>query len=206
MPPTTVVFDLGGVLVDWDPRYAYRDMGGTEAEIEHFLAHVATSDWNRQFDEGRPYADGIAERKDQFPEHAAWLDAWRSRWPDMLGGPIDGTVAVLDDLDAAGVALYALTNWSAETFPIARERFDFLGRFRGIVVSGEVGTAKPDEAAFAHLTDGFGIEPAAAVFIDDSAPNVEVARRLGFAAVHFTSPDDLRRQLAALGLPVAAPV
>lgn len=200
--PSTVVFDLGGVLIDWNPCYAYRQMGGTEAEIEHFLAHVASSDWNRQFDEGRPYADGIAERKALFPEHAEWLDAWRSRWPDMLGGPIEGTVAILRELRDADVPLYALTNWSAETFPIARKRFEFLSWFRGILVSGEVGKAKPDPAIFQHLTDDFGIHPADAVFIDDSVPNVETARRLGYHAVAFTTPDTLRADLARLGLPV----
>ena len=200
MAPTTVVFDLGGVLIDWDPRYAYRQLGGTEAEIEHFLAEVATSDWNHQFDAGRPFAEGIAERKARFPEHAEWLDAWWSKWPDMLGGPVDGTVDVLAELREVGVPLYALTNWSAETFPMARERFDFLGWFRGIVVSGEVEKAKPDADIFGHLTDDFGIDPADAVFIDDSLPNVETARRLGFHGVHFTSPGNLRQQLADLNL------
>ena len=198
--PSTVVFDLGAVLIDWDPRYAYRDMGGTEAEIEHFLAHVATSAWNHQFDAGRPFAEGIAERKEAFPEHAEWLDAWWSRWPDMLGGPIGGTVEVLRELRDAGTPLYALTNWSAETFPIARERFDFLGWFRGIVVSGEVEKAKPDAEIYHHLVDDFGLIPAETVFIDDSLPNVETARALGYHALHFTGPAALRADLARLGL------
>ncbi len=201
--PSTVVFDLGGVLIDWDPRYAYRQMGGTEAEIEHFLDHVAAAEWNRQMDAGKPFADAIAERKERFPEHADWLDAWWSRWPEMLGGAIEGTVDVLRELREAGVPLYALTNWSAETFPIARERFDFLDWFEDIVVSGEVEMAKPDAEIFHHLTDDCGLDPPAAVFIDDSFPNVETARALGFHGVHFTSPGDLRERLAALGLPVA---
>ena len=206
MPPTTVVFDLGGVLIDWDPRYAYRQMGGTEAEIEHFLEHVATSDWNHQFDAGRPFAEGIAERKERFPEHAEWIEAWWDKWPDMLGGAIDGTVAILRELKDAGTPLYALTNWSAETFPIARERFEFLGWFDGIVVSGEVEKAKPNAAIFGHLSDDFGIDPAEAVFIDDSAPNVETARRLGFHGIDFSTPAALRADLARLGLPVAEAV
>ncbi len=202
MRPTTVVFDLGGVLIDWDPRYAYRQMGGTEAEIEHFLEHVATSGWNHQFDAGKPFAEGIAERKERFPDHAEWIEAWWSRWPDMLGGAIDGTVQILRELRDAGTPLYALTNWSAETFPIARERFDFLDWFDGIVVSGEVEKAKPDADIFAHLSDDFGIVPAEAVFIDDSAPNVATARRLGFHGIDFTTPAALRADLARLGLPV----
>ncbi len=194
-----VVFDLGSVLIDWGPHYAYRTMGGTEAEIEHFLHHVATSEWNCQFDAGRPFAEGVAERTRAFPEHADWLEAWWSRWPDMLGGAIGGTVEILRDLTARGTPLYALTNWSAETFPIAQERFDFLAWFRG-VVSGAVEIAKPDAEIFRHLADDFGIAPSDAVFIDDSLPNVETARRLGFHGLHFTSPNDLRRRLADLGL------
>ncbi len=200
MPVSTVVFDLGGVLIDWDPRYAYRDMGATEAEIERFLAEVATSEWNHQFDAGRPFAEGIAERKERFPEHAEWLDAWWTRWPDMLGDAIAGTVDVLDELTSRGVPVYALTNWSAETFPIARERFDFLSAFEGIVVSGEVGLAKPDPAIYRRLTSDFGIDPADAVFVDDLVRNVEAARAVGLHGLRFTGADDLRRDLAALGL------
>ncbi len=200
--PSTVVFDLGGVLIDWDPRYAYRRLGGTDEQIEHFLEHVAVSEWNRQMDGGKPFAQAIAERKADFPEHADWLEAWWTEWPAMLGGPIEGTVQILRELKAAGTPLYALTNWSAETFPIAQERFDFLGWFRGIVVSGEVEKTKPDADIFAHLSDDFGIEPSDAVFTDDSLPNVEAARRLGFHGVHFTGPEALRRSLEALGPPV----
>ena len=205
MPFRTVVFDLGGVLIDWDPRRAYRALGGTEAEIEHFLEHVATSEWNHQFDAGRPFAEGIAERKAHFPEHAEWLDAWWSRWPDMLVGPIQETVDILADCRQLGVPLYALTNWSAETFPIARERFDFLGWFDGIVVSGAVGLAKPDPAIFRRLITDFDIDPAEAVFIDDVAANVDAARALGFHGILFTSPAALRAELTRLGVLSEAP-
>ena len=197
---TTVVFDLGNVLIRWDPRRAYRKLGGSEAEIEHFLAHVATSEWNRQMDAGKPFADAIAERKNRFPEHADWLEAWWTHWPVMLGDAISGSVDILRELKARGVPVYALTNWSAETFPIALERFEFLQEFRGIVVSGEVEKSKPDDDVYAHLTDDFGIAPESAVFIDDTEANVVTANRLGFYGIHFTTPDDLRRQLVALGL------
>ena len=200
MPLTTVVFDLGGVLIDWDPRRAYRMMGGAEDEIEHFLAHVATSEWNHQFDAGRPFADGIAERSAQFPEHAEWLEAWWSRWPDMLVGAREETVAVLDDLRGRGGPLYALTNWSAETFPIARERFEFLSWFDGVVVSGEVEKAKPDPAIFGHLERDFGVRPEGAVFIDDVAENVGAARSVGLHGIHYTGAAPLRHELAKLGL------
>ena len=200
MPPSTIVFDLGGVLIDWDPRKAYRQLGGTEAEIDFFLEHVATSEWNHQFDAGRPFAEGIAERKARFPEHADWLDAWWSAWPEMLVGPIQDTVEVLAECRQLEVPLYALTNWSAETFPIARQRFDFLSWFDGIVVSGEVELAKPDPAIFQRLVTDFDIEPTEAVFIDDVPKNVDAARALGFHAIHFTSATALRSELADLGV------
>ena len=130
MTPTSVVFDLGGVLIDWDPRRAYRQLGGTEAEIDHFLAHVATTEWNHQFDAGRPFADGIAERKALFPEHADWLDAWWSMWPEMLVGAKAETVAVLAELVGAGVPVYGLTNWSAETLPHRARAVRVLGVVR----------------------------------------------------------------------------
>ena len=200
MPPSTIVFDLGGVLIDWDPRKAYRQLGGTEAEIDFFLEHVATSEWNHQFDAGRPFAEGIAERKARFPEHADWLDAWWGAWPEMLVGPIQDTVEVLAECRQLEVPLYALTNWSAETFPIARQRFDFLSWFDGIVVSGEVELAKPDPAIFQRLVTDFDIEPTEAVFIDDVPKNVDAARALGFHAIHFTSATALRSELADCGV------
>ena len=198
--PTHVIFDLGGVLIDWDPRRAYRQLGGSEAEIEHFLAHVATSEWNHQFDAGRPFAEGIAERKAQFPEHADWLDAWWSAWPEMLIGQNDGTVAILAELKAQGTPVTALTNWSAETFPIARERFPFLDTFDHVTVSGAVELAKPDPAIFHRHAADAGLDPADALFVDDTAANVETARRLGFHAHAFTTPAALRDELATHGL------
>lgn len=197
---TTVVFDLGGVLIDWNPRYVYRALGGDDATIEHFLQHVATPEWNGQMDAGRPFAQAVEERIEAFPDHAEWLRLYHTRWEDMLGGPIEGTVEILRALHEQGTPLYALTNWSAETFPRARALYDFLGLFRGIVVSGEVRKIKPDPAIFAHLTSDFGIQPSQSVFIDDNRDNVEVARRLGFHALHFTDPETLRADLRAAGL------
>lgn len=197
---TTVVFDFGGVLIDWDPRYAYRAMGGTEEEIEHFLAHVATHEWNARLDAGLPYAEAVVERAEEFPEHAEWLHAYHERWSDMLGGAIEGTVEVLADLRERGVPLYGLTNWSAETFPVAQERFGFIDWFDDVVVSGEVGLVKPDAQIYHHLVDTFGVVPDTALFIDDRAENVEAAERLGFHGHHFHDPAALRRHLETLGL------
>ena len=198
--PTHVIFDLGGVLIDWDPRRAYRQLGGTEDEIGHFLERVATSAWNHQFDAGRPFAEGIAERKAQFPDHADWLDAWWSAWPEMLVGAKDETVAILAELKARGTPVTALTNWSAETFPIARARFPFLDTFEHVTVSGAVGLAKPDPAIFHRHAADAGVEPAEALFIDDTAANVEVARQLGFHAHAFTTAAALRGELSAYDL------
>ena len=197
---SVVVFDLGGVLIDWNPRYVYRDMGGEEEEIEHFLAHVATAEWNGQMDAGRPFAEAVTERIGAFPEHEAWLRAYHERWEDMLGGPIDASVAILKELKEKGTPLYALTNWSAETFPTARQLYDFLGLFDGIVVSGEVKKIKPDAEIFHHLVDDFGVEPERAVFIDDNLSNVEAARTLGFYGIHFEGADALRDELEGLSL------
>jgi 2-haloacid dehalogenase len=192
-----VVFDLGGVLIDWDPRYLYRKLLADEAAVEEFLATVCTPEWNAEQDRGRPFAEGVAELVERHPAHAAAIAAYAERWPEMLAGEIGGSVEVLAELRAAGVPLYALTNWSAETFVVARERFEFLGWFDGVLVSGEERMIKPDPRFFKLLQDRFGLAPEATFYVDDSEANVAAARRLGFDAVRFTGPDQLRRELAA---------
>jgi 2-haloacid dehalogenase len=192
-----VVFDLGGVLIDWDPRYLFRKLLADEAAVEEFLATVCTPEWNAELDRGRPFAEGVAELVERHPEHAAAIAAYHERWPEMLAGEVPGTVEVLADLRAAGVPLYALTNWSAETFAITRGRFEFLTWFDGLLVSGEEGMTKPDPAIFRLLLDRFGLDPGATVFVDDSEANVAAARELGFDAVRFTGPGQLRRELTA---------
>ena len=200
MPVKAVVFDLGGVLIDWDPRYLYRKLLDDEAAVEEFLATVCTPAWNAEQDRGRPFAEGVAELVERHPVHAAAITAYHERWPEMLGGAVGGTVEVLAELRAAGVPVYALTNWSAETFGIARERFEFLEWFDGVLVSGEERMIKPDPAIFRLLLDRFGLDPGATFYIDDSPANVAAADRLGFDAVRFTSPAQLRRDLEARGL------
>ena len=200
MPVKAVVFDLGGVLIDWDPRYLYRELLDDEAAVEEFLATVCTPEWNAEQDRGRPFAEGVAELVERHPVHAAAITAYSERWPEMLGGDIGGTVEVLAELREAGVPVYALTNWSAETFGIARERFEFLEWFDGVLVSGEERMIKPDPAIFRLLLDRFGLDPGATFYIDDSPANVAAADRLGFDAVRFTSPAQLRRDLEARGL------
>jgi len=196
VPVKAVVFDLGGVLIDWDPRYLYRKLLADEAAVEEFLATVCTPEWNAEQDRGRPFAEGVAELAERHPAHAAAIAAYAERWEEMLGGEIGGTVALLAELRAAGTALYALTNWSAETFVIARERFELLSWFDGVVVSGEERMIKPDPRFFRLLLDRFGLDPEATFYVDDSEPNVAAARRLGLDAVRFTDPRQLRRELA----------
>jgi 2-haloacid dehalogenase len=195
-----VVFDLGGVLIDWDPRYLYRKLLADEAAVEEFLATVCTPEWNAEQDRGRPFAEGVAELVERYPVHAAAITAYHERWTEMLGGDVGGTVELLAKLHATGVALYALTNWSAETFGIARERFEFLSWFDGVLVSGEERIIKPDPAIFRLLLDRFGLDPQATFYVDDSPVNVAAARELGFDAVRFTEPERLRRDLETRGL------
>jgi 2-haloacid dehalogenase len=192
-----VVFDLGGVLIDWDPRYLYRKLLADEAAVEEFLATICTPEWNVEQDRGRPFAEGVAELVERHPAHESAIAAYFDRWEEMLGGEIGGTVELLTELRAAGMPLYALTNWSVETFAIARERFELLSWFDGVVVSGEEEMIKPDPAIFRLLLDRFGLAPEATFYVDDSEPNVVAARALGLDAVRFTGPEQLRRELAA---------
>ncbi len=196
----TFVFDLGNVLIRWDPRFVYSKLFDNELAMESFLAEVCNHDWNIQMDGGRPFADGIAELVARHPEKADLIRAYRDRWPEMLGGPIPGTVDLLSTLHDQDRRLFALTNWSHETFPIARGMYDFLDWFGYIAVSGELGIVKPDPAIFRHLIGACGVDPARTLFIDDSIVNVKAAARLGFATHHFKKPSLLKEQLQDWGL------
>jgi 2-haloacid dehalogenase len=199
--PLTVIFDLGGVLLDWDPRYLYRRLfNGDDAAMERFLAHVCTPDWNREQDAGRPFAEAEAEAAARHPEMAGFIRAWARDFDAMIMGAIEGTVAILGELRDRGVPLYALTNWSAETFAGQPARFPFLGWFDGIVVSGREKLIKPDPRIFRLLLDRYGIDAGRAVFIDDVAANAAAAATVGLRGIHFTGAGDLRRELAALAL------
>jgi 2-haloacid dehalogenase len=200
MATDAVVFDLGGVLIDWDPRRLYRKLLADEAAVEEFLATITTAEWNAEQDRGRPFAEAVAELVDRHPTHAAAITAYHERWTEMLGGELPGTVAVLAELRDAGVPLYALSNWSAETFRLTRDRFPFLEWFDGLVVSGEEGVIKPDRRIFELLLERFGLVAAATLFVDDSPTNVAAARAVGMDAVRFRDAGALRRDLAARGL------
>ena len=201
MPRTTVIFDFGGVLIDWDPRHLYRKLfAGDEAGMEAFLATVCNSAWNIQQDGGRPIAEATRVLTAAYPHHAELIAAFYERFEEMMPGPIEGTVAILSELRQRGVPVYGLTNFSAETYPIALARFQFIGWLRGVIVSGEHRIVKPDPAIYRLLCDRFGVDPHSAVFIDDNKRNAEGAEVVGIKGIHFTGPEALRAELVGLGL------
>lgn len=191
----TVIFDLGGVLIDWNPRYLYRKLLDSEQDVEDFLTNICTHDWNEQQDAGRSFADGIALLSEQHPEKHALISAYFERWTEMLGGALEETVEVLAELKKREVPLFALTNFSAETFPHARERFEFLQWFEGILVSGEEGLKKPDHRIFRLLADRYDLALESSAFIDDTPKNVKAAQDLGLHGIHFTTAHNLKRDL-----------
>ena len=194
-----VVFDLGGVLINWDPRNLYQKVMSDSNEVEQFLSEVCTSDWNAQQDAGRPLSEATQILVDQYPLQEAYIRMYYDRWEEMLDGSIVESVTLLKQLMQQGNhRLLALTNWSHETFPRALELFEFLGWFEGIVVSGAEQLKKPDERIYQVLFDRYQINPINSVFIDDSYPNVEAARNLGMKAVHFKTPQALRTELSQL--------
>jgi len=196
-----VVFDLGGVLIDWNPRHLYRKMfGGDEEAMERFLSEVCSPEWNARQDEGRPFAEATEELIARYPEQAEFIRAFFDRWPEMVGGAIERTVEILDELKRAGYKIYALSNWSAETFPHARRRFQFFDRFDFTVISGEIGLVKPNREIFDFLLKKTGKRAEECVFIDDSQANAAAARELGFDAIHFRSPRQLRDELMKRGI------
>jgi 2-haloacid dehalogenase len=194
-PITTVVFDLGAVLIDWDPRHMYRSMFADDSAMEDFLATVATPEWNHEQDRGRTLAEATAILLAKHPEQTELIEAYYGRWDEMLGEPIAGTVEIARQLKARGVRLLALTNWSAETFPRARHRMTFLDEFDGVLVSGTVGLVKPDPAIYHLLVERHDVDVRRCVFVDDSLRNVQTAAGLGFDAIHFRSPEQLANEL-----------
>lgn len=200
--PTIAVFDIGNVLIEWNPEHLYRKLIPDPAARAHFLAEVCPPAWNLAQDAGRSFAEGIAEACARHPGQAALIAAFFERWDEMVPGPIQGSVDILAALKAAGRPVHAITNFSAETFPIARRRFAFLEWFDDVVVSGAVRRVKPDPAIYRLLLDRQGLAAADTVFIDDSPANLAGARAVGMHALHFTGPDRLRADLRALDFPV----
>jgi 2-haloacid dehalogenase len=201
-----VIFDLGGVLLDWNPRYLYRQMFDDEDAMERFLRDVCTMEWHEANDRGVPFEVTCAQLAAEHPEHAEHIWAWGTRTEEMIGGPIDESVTILRELKDRGVPVYALTNMEATTYPQRRERFDFMRWFDGTVVSSSEGVVKPDARIFRLLLDRYGLEAEATLMIDDNPRNVDAARTLGMPTVLFESPEGLRRVLVDAGLlaPAAA--
>jgi 2-haloacid dehalogenase len=195
-----VVFDLGGVLLDWNPRYLYRQLFEDEAEMERFLAEVCTMSWHAEHDRGLAFAESAARLAAAHPAHADLIWAWGQRSEEMIAGPIEGSVALLDQLRQRGVRLLALTNMERETYPLRRERFAFMRWFEGTVVSSAEGLIKPDPRIFSRLVERYELTPERTLFIDDSSRNVDAARGVGLRAVHFTGPRRLQAILEQHGL------
>jgi len=196
-----VVFDLGGVLLQWDPRHLYRKLfPGDEAAMESFLAEVCTVEWNERQDAGRSFADATAELMPKHSDKRHLIEAWSQRFGEMIPGALEGTVQIAGELKQRSVPLYGLTNWSSETFPAQRVRFPFLEWFDGIVVSGDEGVIKPDPRIFRILLDRYRVAADEAVFIDDNPKNAQAASALGIHGIHFQSPAQLRRELVSLDL------
>jgi 2-haloacid dehalogenase len=193
---SVAIFDLGGVVIDWNPRYLYRKLfDGNDRAMEHFLATVCTPSWNELQDGGRTFADACASLKATHPGETELIDAWFKRYDEMLGGEIPGTTEILTEMRCRGITLYALSNWSTETFPIALSRFECLKWFQGVLLSGEVRLLKPDRRIFEVFLKTFAIDPARAIYIDDRRANVEVAASFGMYGILFTDSRSLRAEL-----------
>ena len=195
-----IVFDLGGVLIDWNPRYLYRSLFDNDVEMEAFLGSVCTMEWHYQHDLGRPMTETLPELVAQWPEHTAKIMAW-AREDEMISGAITPAVEILEELlHGRPIRCFALTNWPQESFTRLRDRFSFLALFEGIVVPGAEGIAKPDPAIFRLLLERYELDVASTLFIDDTPANVEVARAIGMRAHRFTTAVALAGELTALGV------
>jgi 2-haloacid dehalogenase len=196
-----IIFDFGNVLLEWDPRNVYtRYFPNDTASMERFLKEVNFMDWNLEQDKGRPFVEGVAILSQQFPHHADLIQAYHDHWIDSVGKSIAGTVEILRHLKASGYPLYGLSNWSGETFPQAREKYDFFGLFDDMVISGEVRHVKPEPEIFEILLEKIGRPAQDCLLIDDSLPNIEQANKMGFTTIHFESPAHLEKELEQLHL------
>jgi 2-haloacid dehalogenase len=196
-----IVFDFGGVLLDWNPRYLYHSFfDGNLTAMENFLSEINFVEWNLEQDKGRPFAEGIADLSKKFPRHSSLIAAYNEHWESSISGPIEETVDILRLLKQKEHLLFGLSNWSTETFNRIRPKYDFLEWFDGIVISGEVKVAKPDRRIYEHLLKLVNDSAENCLFIDDSKANIVAAMELGFMTIHFESPQQLKRDLSLQGL------
>ena len=194
-----IIFDFGGVLIDWNPRYMYRDEFEVSSEMEDFLSEVCTDEWNLQQDKGRSLAEATRILQDEFPEHAGKIRLYYDQWEKMIKGDIPQNVALLPKLKEK-YKLYGLTNWSSETFPVVFKRYPFFKLFDGIVMSGEEKLIKPDRKIFELMLQRYHLEAENSVFIDDNVNNIQAAKEMGFETIHVQEKTDLERELHALDL------
>jgi 2-haloacid dehalogenase len=194
-----IIFDLGGVLIDWNPEYVYlNEFGGDRKKMQAFFDEVCTFDWNENQDAGYPLAQATEDRIALFPEYENLIRMYYGRWEEMLGEALDGTVELLKKLvDHPEYKVVALTNWSAETFPVALKRFEFLHWFEGIVVSGTEKTRKPFPEIYQTTLNRFDLAAEESLFIDDNARNVAAAAALGIQTIRFHNPEQLAKELQA---------
>lgn len=196
------MLDVGNVLIEWDPHRLYRSLIPDDDERARFLSEVCSPAWNDRQDRGRSLLQATRDLQARFPDHGELIAAYYERWPEMLGDEITGMSVIVGEVQASGRPVYGLTNFSAETFPIARERFPVLDRLDGVVVSGELGVAKPDREFFAVLCERYDVDPHHSVFVDDNPGHVEAARGIGFDALVFRDAVTLRGQLVERGFPL----
>ena len=200
-PIKAVVFDYGNVLLEWNPRYVYQRYFPNDPEgMEDFLKEIDFMEWNVQQDKGRTFAEGVVALSKQFPHHAHLIQAYHDHWIDSVGEAYWETVDLIHQLKEKGFPIYGLSNWSAETFPYAREKFNFFELFDDMVISGAVGFVKPEPEIFQILLAKIGRPAEECLFIDDSLPNIQQANTMGFQTIHFVSPSQLRDTLVQLGL------
>lgn len=196
-----IVFDFGGVLLDWNPYYLYRKLfDGDDQAIARFLEHIHFDTWNREQDAGRPFTAAVELLCRQYPEYCELIRAYDARWAESISGPIQSSVEVLRDLKAAGHPLYALSNWSVEKYNLVRGQYDFLNWFETIIISGEVKLVKPDVRIYQLLLEKIQRLPGECLLIDDAPANIAAARQLGFNTIHFQSGEQLRRELCEWGV------
>ncbi len=194
-----IIFDLGGVLIDWNPEYVYLEVfEGDRKKMQWFFDEICTMDWNENQDAGYPLQKATEDRIKMFPQYEEWIKMYYGRWEEMLGDSIDETVEILNQIVKNKVyRVIALTNWSAETFPVALDRFKFLQQFEGIIVSGAENTRKPFADIYQLTLNRFGFKAEESLFIDDNLRNVEAASKMGIHTIHFKNPKDLKLNLEA---------
>lgn len=198
---TTIIFDYGGVLLEWDPRHLYRRFFPNQPEaMEQFLNEIKFAEWNAQQDKGRPFAEAVEILSSEFPQYAHLIRAYDEHWEESLTGVIHGTVEILKQLKVLKYSLYGLSNWSEETFLRARHKYDFFNLFDDMVISGEVKMIKPEPEIFHLALQKFGRSASECIYIDDSLPNIQQAQKMGFETIHFESPEQLKTELHKLDI------